>query len=108
MFWSYWLWRPGLFYRFGMVLLDAWREGIPVVTWDLPVFRDIVDSGQTGLLVENGNTRALATAIAYLLSHPDEARRMGRAGRRQVVERYNWERVATGYLSAYEYAVGSD
>lgn len=76
---------------FGITYLEAWLNGLPVIgarTWGV---MDLIDEGRDGLLVpfderpaESG-APALAEAIAYLLDHPDEAARMGQAGREKVL-----------------------
>jgi glycosyltransferase involved in cell wall biosynthesis len=48
---------------------------------------DIVEDGVHGVYVEPGDPMALREAIEHLESHPEEAERMGRAGR-QAVERH--------------------
>jgi glycosyltransferase involved in cell wall biosynthesis len=91
---------------FGMVILDAWAQATPAVAWDLPVFRSIVDDGETGLLADpSGAPKTLANAILRLLGAPDEAARIGSAGRRKVLSTYSWPNVAAVYLDAYDYAV---
>ena len=40
---------------------------------------------------------ALATAVNRLLDDPELCRRLGEAGRRHVLERYDWDTVASGY-----------
>jgi glycosyltransferase involved in cell wall biosynthesis len=91
---------------FGMVILDAWAQQTPAITWDLPVFRDIVDDAETGLLVDpDGGAAALAGAIGRLLDAPDEAIRIGRAGYRKAVDAYSWTNVSAVYLQAYEHAI---
>ena len=45
---------------------------------------DVVVDGETGIYVPPGDPQALRNAIDYLLEHPAEAERMGRAGRRRV------------------------
>src|SRR5262249_8833701 len=53
---------------FGMVILDAWAHGTPVIAWDLPVFRSIVEHGTSGILADAvGGARALGEAILQLL-----------------------------------------
>jgi len=90
---------------FGMVILDAWAHAAPVVTWDLPVFRSIVEHDVTGLLADpQQGAEALANAISRLLGAPDEAARMGAAGYREAAARYSWSRVAAVYLDAYDFA----
>src|SRR5262249_46504510 len=55
---------PSKIESFGIVILEAWAEATPVVTWDLPVFRSLVADGQTGVLANpSGGPRALARAI---------------------------------------------
>jgi glycosyltransferase involved in cell wall biosynthesis len=49
---------------------------------------------QTGFYVAPGDAGALRAAIAYLLDHPDERARMGRAARRVTEELYSVEHFA--------------
>jgi len=44
----------------------------------------------------------ITQAIEYLITHPEEARRMGENGRRAVEEKYNWEKEAQKLLALYE------
>jgi glycosyltransferase involved in cell wall biosynthesis len=48
---------------------------------------DVIVEGETGLYVPPGDVAALRAAIQRLLNHPEEAARMGRAGRRVVEDR---------------------
>lgn len=88
---------------FGLVFLEAWARSIPVVTWDLPVFRDIVTHEEDGLLVPPDDVAALAQAVARF---EDEAlrRRMGRCGRETAARRFTWPAVARRYVRALELA----
>ena len=97
---------PSKIESFGMVILEAWSQATPVVVWDLPVFRSIVDHGRTGVLADPaGGPRALGEAILRILRDPKTAEQMGEAGRRQAASAYSWDAVAAAYLKAYEYAV---
>ena len=49
---------------------------------------DVLRDGEQGLYVPPGEPRALRAAIEHLLEHPEEAERMGRAGRALVEERH--------------------
>lgn len=91
---------------FGMVILEAWANATPAVAWDLPVFRSIIEDGETGLLADpDDGPKALANSIMRLLNAPDVAARMGFAGHRKALNTYSWLNVASIYLQAYEYAI---
>jgi glycosyltransferase involved in cell wall biosynthesis len=47
---------------------------------------DVIVDGETGIYVPPHDPAALRSAIEHLLAHPDEAARMGRAGRQRVEE----------------------
>lgn len=49
---------------------------------------DVLRDGEHGLYVPPGNPRAMRAAIEHLLAHPEEADRMGRAGRALIEERH--------------------
>ena len=55
--------------------------------------------GETGLLVDSENHRAVAAAITALLADPARAARLGEQGRRAVVEHYNWDRVVADFMA---------
>jgi glycosyltransferase involved in cell wall biosynthesis len=78
---------------FGLSVIEALRLGLPVVSVDEGGPRDTVQHELSGCLVAP-TPEALGEAIAGLLSQPEIARRMGRAGARFVGERFRWERGA--------------
>ena len=96
---------PSKVESFGMVLIEAWAHGTPVVTLDLPVFRDTVNPGVDGILVPSGDVPALARGILRLLEDPALARSMGARGRARARSEYSWEGSAARYLEADEHAV---
>ncbi len=65
---------------FGIVYLEAAAYGKPVVAGNVGGAVDAVLDGQTGLLVDPADPRAVGEAIATLLLDPDLAQRLGRAG----------------------------
>jgi glycosyltransferase involved in cell wall biosynthesis len=71
---------------FGMALVEAGLAGCALIGTDLGGIRDIVDQGQTGLLVPPNDPGALAEALKKLLREPDEARRLGAEARTRSLE----------------------
>jgi glycosyltransferase involved in cell wall biosynthesis len=83
---------PSRYDSFGMVYLEAWRCGKPVIGAKVGAIPEVIEEGKDGLLVEFGNGGQLASAILYLLSNPDLCKEMGEAGRKKVIKKLNWEK----------------
>ena len=82
---------------FGLVLLEALGCECAVVTTDLPAMKDIITHGKTGIVVPQKNVEKLAEKIIRLLDDPVFRRSLGKEGRRFVLERYDWNRIASQY-----------
>lgn len=60
-----------LFEGFGMVLIEAQENGLPIISFDCPVGpREIIENEVNGLLVESGDKQGLASAIVELAKSP--------------------------------------
>jgi len=84
--------------HFGLVALQAAQMERPIVATRVGGLPEIVLHGETGLLVPPGESEPVAKAITDLLDHPDSAVRMGRAARRWVEQRFQWD----AYVEAYD------
>ena len=82
-------------------MFEYMSAGIPVIASHFPLWREIVEGNECGICVDPQNPREIAAAIDYLVSHPDEAQRMGANGRRAVEERYNWNVEEKKLLALY-------
>ena len=74
---------------FGMVVLEAWAKGRPVVAHRIGALPEIICDGVDGLLVPENSPGELAEAILLLLKNPARAGQMGRAGLEKLKERYS-------------------
>lgn len=83
--------KPNIHVSGSTVLLEAMACERPVVVTEMPGIRNYVADSETGLVVPPGDAGAFAAAIHALLSDPDRARDLGRAGRRRVKERFSSE-----------------
>jgi len=93
---------PSRHESFSLVALQAALMARPVVATRVGGLPEVVVDGQTGLLVEPGNSDALAEAIASLLDHPQRAAQMGQAGRERAEEVFAWERYVDAYDALYQ------
>src|SRR5205823_3648772 len=87
---------------FPYVLLEAFRQGCPVVATRVGGIPEIVQDGQNGLLAEPGNAEDLAEKIMQLLRDRELAARLGRQAREDCERRYNPERIARETLDYYQ------
>jgi glycosyltransferase involved in cell wall biosynthesis len=70
-------------------ILEAMAMSRAVVCSRTPGQTDVVVDGETGLYVPPADPQALRAAIEYLIAHPEDAARMGQAGRRRVEQMMN-------------------
>lgn len=82
-------------------LFEYMAAGIPVIASDFPVWRRFVEEAQCGLLVDPRDPEAIAEAITWILTHPDEAQAMGARGQAAVQQQYNWGQEAVKLLAFY-------
>lgn len=80
-------------------LFEYMAAGIPIIASDFAAWRPLING--CGLLVDPLNPREIAQAADYLLTHPEEAEKMGKEGQRLVLERFSWEREKQTLLEFY-------
>jgi len=91
---------------FGIVLLEAWLHGRPVIGARAGGIPAVIDDGATGLLVPYGDVPAISRAVERLLDHPDEAARLGAVGRERVLACHTWDDVYRRLEPVYEGRTG--
>jgi len=96
---------PSVYEPFGLINLEAMACETPVVASAVGGIVEVVEDGVTGLLVPPAEPEALAAALQRVLDNPELGRRMGRAGRRRVEERFAWASVAERTEQVYRDAI---
>jgi glycosyltransferase involved in cell wall biosynthesis len=79
---------------FGIVYLEAWSVGKPVIGCQTRAVATVIEEGKDGWLVPPGDPVALAEALARWVDAPHLARQMGERGHTKVLSRYTTARVA--------------
>jgi len=93
--------NPSAYESFGIVFLEAWAVGLPVIGARVGAIPTIIEAGQDGLLAEHGDAEAWAHALLRLLGSPSLCARMGAAGREKVRARYDWPVVVRRFRETY-------
>jgi glycosyltransferase involved in cell wall biosynthesis len=87
---------------FGLVYLEAWAAGRPVIGARAGGVPAVIDHETNGLLVPFGDVPAIAAAIRRLVERPGEAAAMGLAGREKLRRCYTWEAVFPQVSDLYD------
>ncbi len=86
---------------FGIVLLEAWSHGVPVIAARAGGIPGVVDDGANGLLVPFADVDGLALAVERLICDPPFAERLGQQGQKKAAAIYSWDVVAERVLAQY-------
>ncbi len=75
---------------FGLVLLEAWANGIPNVVYRAGGPADLVENGSDGIIVSCGDVQGLASALSQLAMNRESARKFGETGKARVMKGFAW------------------
>jgi len=86
---------------FGLVLVEALSQEVPVVAFRVGGIPEIVDGSTTGLLAEPGNVEDLADKVCRLLADRELAARIAREGCKSVRSRFSSDRMVAETQDVY-------
>jgi hypothetical protein len=92
---------PSLYESFGLIYLEAMNYAKPVIGCHAGGIPEVVNHGETGLLVEPSAPKLLAAAIVSLFENPIRLREMGLAARAQILLRFNYLEMARNFEQVY-------
>ncbi len=87
-------------------MFEYMAAGLPVIASDFPLWREIIEGANCGLLVNPLDVKAIANAMQWILDHPEEAEAMGKNGKKAVKLKYNWQFESRKLLALYEHLKG--
>jgi len=87
---------------FGLVVVEGMMAAKPVVATRGGGVLEIVEDGESGLLVPMGDADAMAAALRFLLQNPDRARQMGHSARRRVQQNFTIELTVQRVQTVYD------
>jgi len=88
---------PSLSEALGRVVVEAMATGTPVIGSRVGGIPEIIEDGATGFLVPPADEDALEEKIRWMLTHPEEAREMGRKARCFAASFFSTDAYVGGY-----------
>ncbi len=93
---------PSIFEPFGMTALEAMACGTPVVASRFGGIRNVISSGENGLLVDPSDKGQFAETMALLLRDKQLSVRLGRLGCQTIHSYFSWEAIAEKHVAFYK------
>ena len=72
----------------------------PVIATNVGGIHEMVHDGKTGFLADEGNADQWIDKISLLVKDENTAKEMGKAARQLIIEKFNWDVLAKGFLTA--------
>jgi glycosyltransferase involved in cell wall biosynthesis len=87
---------------FGLVLLEAWANGVPNIAYRAGGVAEVIHHEHDGLLVRCGDTTQLASALSSLIDDAALRSRLGTEGRERTRREFRWEEKLWRVQQVYE------
>ena len=85
---------PSIQESFGLVLIEAWARGKPVIVSNIPSLSELVNNSQGGLVFKQDNLVDLQTKMKKLIDSPSLCYQYGQNGLKYVKTNYIWKKVS--------------
>lgn len=93
---------PNYIDSYPIKMFEYMSAGLPVIASDFPLWRQIIEDTECGILVDPLKPQSIADAMRWILDHPYEAEAMGQRGLKAVEEEYNWNLESTKLVRLYK------
>jgi glycosyltransferase involved in cell wall biosynthesis len=92
---------PSHYEGLGVAALEAMASGLPLIASAVGGLRELIEPERNGILVDDGDSAALAQAIMRLVRDPELRRRMGAEGRQRAVDKWHMAAMARRTVKLY-------
>lgn len=92
---------------FGLVIIEAFANGLPVLASKLGAMAELVEDKYTGLHFEPGNSRDLSKKARWMIEHPQDCMRMGLNARKVYEEKYTPEANYRQLIDIYQHTIAT-
>jgi|SRR5690554_2153731 len=83
-------------------MFEYMSAGLPVIASKFPLWESIVQGHKCGICVDPLRPSEIAHAIDYLITNPEEAKKMGENGQKAVEDIYNWQKEKLKLIDLYK------
>lgn len=87
---------------FGVAAVEAMACEVPVVVSDADGLKEVVVDNETGFIVSKKDYKAIAEKIKVLVNNKELRKKLGRAGRKRVIELYEWNDNVENMIKIYK------
>jgi glycosyltransferase involved in cell wall biosynthesis len=97
---------PSFFEALNNSLLAAMAYEIPSIAFNRGALGEIIENGQSGLLVSGPDVPEIVAAVRSILQNPSLGQQLGSAGRKRVQENFSADRMVTATVQLYNSLLG--
>jgi glycosyltransferase involved in cell wall biosynthesis len=90
-----------------LVMLEAMKEGIPILASDIPPHKQLIGQDK-GFLFRAGNQDSMISSLKLALNQPDVRRERTRKAKEHIVAIYDWDKIALQNLDVYSKLVSGN
>ncbi|HET9174532.1 MAG TPA: glycosyltransferase family 4 protein [Candidatus Saccharimonadales bacterium] len=92
---------------FGLVLLEAAVNSLPVVAANIEGISDAVHQQRNGILVPAGDSEAFLIELKNLISNPGQTKKFSKLARKYTLQNFNWHAISNQYHDLYSQLLNS-
>lgn len=95
------------FEGFGMVIIEAFSCGIPVISFECKCGpKDLIEDGKDGYLIKEGNLQEFTNRILYLIENVDIRKKMGQSAY-QTSQKYTSDKIMEKWIKLFNDLLGT-
>ncbi|MBU2869206.1 glycosyltransferase [Colwellia sp. E2M01] len=87
-------------------MFEYMSAGLPIITSDFPMWKEVVEGNKCGICVNPLDSKAIASAINYIIENPVKAKEMSTNSLSAVKEKYNWAAEEITLFKLYKEIIG--
>jgi glycosyltransferase involved in cell wall biosynthesis len=93
---------PSLHEPFGIVVLEAWSAGVPVIAAEVGGLKKLITGNQNGVFFDPESTDGLIEAYHRIFKNPSFREQLVNNGLQTVRENYTWTKITEKLLNFYK------